>query len=113
MEKHSTSNLRVYTTWFSMLGGDSRSGWRSGVLPDPRVTHLWDEQRIAARWFSLHVEQTEGLIWDTYMLYGPQATWDSVESTPGPLVSSGATVVRKRAELEASLLPLLADTKKP
>jgi hypothetical protein len=97
----------VYTIWFSMLGGDSRSAWRSGALPDRRVTHLWDEQRLAAQWFSRHVEQTEGLVWDTYMLYGPDATWANMETAPEPLISSGATVVNKRAELESSLLPLL------
>ena len=27
----------MYTVWFSMLAGDSRSGWHSGAMPDPRV----------------------------------------------------------------------------
>ena len=90
-----------------MLGGDSRSAWRSGALPDRRVTHLWDEQRLAAQWFSRHVEQTEGLVWDTYMLYSPDANWANMETAPEPLISSGATVVNKRAALESSLLPLL------
>lgn len=108
LEKHPQANLKVYTVWFSMLAGDSRSRWRSGAMPDPRVTHFWDEERIASQWFAEHVEGAQGLTWDIYFLYGPEATWDA-NGTPQPLISSGATVLGKREELQTSLLPLLKE----
>jgi hypothetical protein len=73
LEKYPAANLKVYTVWFSMLAGDSRAGWRSGAMPDPRVTHLWDEERIASRWFAEHVVGAQGFTWDIYFLYGPNA----------------------------------------
>ena len=81
-------------------------------MPDPRVTHLWDEQRIASLWFAQHVDETQNLVWDTYLLYGPEAKWES-NGVPGPLISSGYTVLRKRGELQASILPLLREGSKP
>jgi hypothetical protein len=107
LEKYPSANLRVYTVWFSMLAGDSRSGWKSGAMPDPRVTHLWDEDRVASQWFSQQVWGEPGQMWDTYLLYGPDATWPGADSAPAPLIDTGATVVNEREQLEASLLPLL------
>lgn len=107
LAKHTQAKLKVYTVWFSMLFGDSRSGWRSGAMPDARVTHLWDEKRIASQWFSQQIWGETGNMWDTFLLYGPDAEWASADSAPMPLVSSGSTVVRERDKLESSLIPLL------
>jgi len=98
----------VYTVWFSMLAGDSRSGWHSGAMPDPRVTNLWDEQRIASQWFSQHIDGEQGYVWDAYYLYGPDARWDSANNAPTSLTSTGGTVRSKLGDLEASLTPLLS-----
>lgn len=106
LEKYPDANLRVYTVWFSMLGGDSRSGWRSGAMPDQRVTHFWDEERVASEWFAEKVAGEQGFMWDTYLLYDAQARWDG-ESAPQTLISKGRTVVREKDELEAKLAPLL------
>ena len=107
LAKYPTAPLRVYTVWFAMVPGDSRAGWRSGVLPDARVTHFWDAERVTGRWFAQHLDGEGGLMWDTYLLYGPEARWDTPTTAPLPLVSQGATVLRERAELHTRLLPLL------
>ena len=93
-----------------MLGGDSRSGWRSGATPDPRVTHLWDGGRVASQWFAEKVDGEQGFAWDTYFLYGPQARWEG-DAAPEPLIGRGGTVVRKKEELQAELAPLLQMSK--
>jgi hypothetical protein len=91
-----------------MLPGDRRSAWDAWVLPDPRVTHLWDEQHVAGRWFARYLDRaatTRDVFWDGYLLYGPEATW---ESAPAPLIgSSTGTVIGSRAALRKQLLPFL------
>ena len=104
LAKHPSANLRVYVVWFNMLWTDSRSGWDACAIPDPRVTHLWDDKRVAGQWFSQQIWGEQGFMWDTYLLYGPEAKWDSA---PAPLVSSGSTVVDKSGELRDKILPLL------
>jgi hypothetical protein len=107
LDKYPSANLQVYTVWYSVLAGDSRSAWRSGAMPDKRVTNLWDEQRVISQWVAAHVPGMEGFVWDGYLLYGPQAKWDSASSPPSSLLSAGATIVNTKQEIEAGLLPLL------
>ena len=104
LDKNPSPHLRVYAIWFNMLPGDSRAAWDGAVLADPRVVHLWDEQKLAGGWFAGHVSRSPGTEWDAYFLYGPQAKWDS---EPSPLVSWGGTIIGKRSQLEASIAPLL------
>ena len=111
LEKYPTANLRVYTIWLAVLGGDSRSAWRSGAMPDPRVTNLWDEDRIANDWFSEQLDGERGLIWDTYLLYGSDATWESASQAPSQLVSRGSTIASRFSELQASLLPMIEQSR--
>jgi hypothetical protein len=109
LEKHSSSQLRVYVIWFSMLPTDARSrwGWTGGVLADARALHFWDEKKIVGRWFAQQGNPEDsdgGIVWDAYYLYGPNAQWDS---KPEPLISTGTTVRDKVAELKKQLIPLL------
>ena len=71
---------------------------------DPRVIHLWDEEKIAGQWFAEHVEDYDGIVWDIYYLYGSEANWELI---PQPLVGSGFTVWGKREELQMRLVSLL------
>lgn len=77
-----------------------------GVLTDPRVVHFWDENRVVGRWFAQHDPENSdnGIVWDAYYLYGPEAAWDS---KPQPLISAGATVRSEADELKNKLLVLL------
>lgn len=104
LEKYPTANIRVYAVWFNMLPQDRRDGWDAGLMPDSRVTHFWDEQRLVSRWVARQIEQTEGFAWDTYLLYGPDASWTEV---PSPLRGTGRPVIRLRRELAEEITPLL------
>jgi hypothetical protein len=106
LEQNPSSEVRVYVIWFAMVPLDYRWRWDDEVMTDPRVIHLWDEKKLAGQWFAEHVEDYQGIVWDTYYLYGPEARWDR---TPTPLISSGYTVLAKREELQRSLVPLLKD----
>ena len=104
LEEHPDSDLRVYVVWFSMLTGDSRSGWDECVMSDPRAAHLWDERRLASQAFAGEVEGAAAPVWDAYLLYGPEAAWG--DEAPRP-ISSGYTVYGARQELKKNILPLL------
>ena len=104
LEKNPSANLRVCAVWFDMLAGDSRDGWDGAWLTDPRVVHLWDEQKLVGNWFADHVTRGHGTEWDVYFLYGPQARWESQPPAP---VSWGGTVEREVGKLQAGLAPLL------
>jgi hypothetical protein len=104
LEEHPDSDLKVYVVWFSMLAGDSRSGWDECVMSDPRAAHLWDDKHLASRSFAGEVKGAAAPVWDAYLLYGPQTTWGGDPSRP---ISSGYTVYGAREELEKNILPLL------
>ena len=107
LEEQPTAKLKAYTVWVPMLAGDSREGWRSGAMPDPRVTHLWDPQRVVSKWLDQHVEGVPNRLYDYYLIYGPDATWQDANTPPTSLIGLGATVLDKKEALEASLNPLL------
>jgi hypothetical protein len=50
------------------------------------------------------VDGYEGIAWDIYYLYGPDATWESV---PSPLVGEGGTIYGERVTLKMKLSTLL------
>ena len=74
--------------------------------------HDWDESGVVARFFGADPAfRGKGLIgwggvmWDTYLLFGPDATWSS---RPGPLRNSGSPVDHQIDDLRQALNPLLA-----
>ncbi len=87
-----------------MLGGDAREEWNGTTMPDPRVMHFWDGETVIGRWFAKQVDGYEGISWDTYYFYGPDATWESV---PSPLVGSGGTIYSERQALQMQVSTLL------
>jgi hypothetical protein len=97
----------VYTVWFNTLFGDSRSRWDGDGMVDPRVVHLWDEQKVVGDWYSANVTHARGTTWDFYALYDPQA---SDLSAP---ISTGGTIIGRREQLQLALLPLLGTTTTP
>jgi hypothetical protein len=99
LEKHPSSDVRVYVVWFDMLPGDNRALVDRRVLDDGRVTNLYDPGRVAGAWFSEHVNGGGGIVWDAYFLYGRDAAWTD---TPQPLLSSGGPVIGSSADLAAA-----------
>ena len=87
-----------------MLWSDTRQMWNGTTMPDERVIHFWDGERKVGSWFAEHVDGYEGIAWDAYYLYGPDAVW---ETTPTPLVGSGGTIYGERDALEMQVRTLL------
>jgi hypothetical protein len=107
LQRHQTSNIRVYAVWVPFLAGTQQAADVSQrVLPDPRVVHYWDGEATTSDWFAENVEHSFAPAWDVYYLYGPDATWQEV---PGPLVSSGATIIGSSSELNDAITPLFQD----
>jgi hypothetical protein len=99
-----SDQLRIYAVWLPMLAGDAREKWDGTTMPDNRVTHLWDGELYVGGWFAEQVEGYRGVSWDTYYLYGPDATWDT---TPSHLVGSGGTIYAEREALRMHVTTLL------
>jgi len=106
---HPQARLRVYTIWTSKVFGDARRRWDAAGLTDPRVVHLWDGDDVSGDWLAGHVTGSQGSDWDTYLLFGPEATWTS---QPTPLRASGSPVDDQIDALSHALSPLLAITTK-
>jgi hypothetical protein len=102
--QYSSEELRVYAVWLPMLWGDARERWNGTTMPDTRVIHFWDGDLQVGEWFAKQVDGFEGVAWDVYYLYGPDATWDTI---PMPLVDSGGTIYGERETLEMQLRAVL------
>ncbi len=89
-----------------LIAGDARSEWKKSFIPDPRVVHFWDEQRVVGRWFAEQGRYAGDVevVWDIYFLFGPEARW---EELPDPLLSWGNTVVGTREKLQRDFLALI------
>ena len=105
LRTHPHTRLRVYAIWVNKLFGDARNRWDAAGLTDPRVVHLWDADDISGGWLATNVAGYQGADWDTYLLFGPDATWTS---QPTPLVGSGSPVDHQIGDLRRALDPLLA-----
>ena len=99
LEKYPSSDVRVYVVWFDMLPADSRDLVDRKVLNDRRATNYYDPDRVVGAWFATHVDSEDGIVWDAYFLYGPDASWTA---NPSPLLSSGGTVIGSSSALAAA-----------
>jgi hypothetical protein len=88
-----------------MLGRDAREKWNGNTMPDARVTHYWDGNLQIGQWFAKQVDGYDGVAWDIYYLFGPDATWETV---PTPLMGEGITIYGERETLEMQVHTLLA-----
>ena len=104
LEQYPSEQVRVYVVWLPMLAGDSREEWDGSTMPDARVTHFWDGELQVGRWFAQQVNGYDGVAWDIYYLYGPDAVWENV---PSPLVGSGRTIYAERQSLQRQVSTLL------
>ena len=107
LNAHPNARLRVYAIWVNKLFGDARRRWDAAGLTDPRVVHLWDADDLSGDWLVGNVAGYQGGDWDTYLLFGPDATWIS---QPTPLASSGGPVDHQIQHLGRALTVLLASS---
>lgn len=98
LRKYPESPVRVYVIWFDMLPGDSRQLVDTRVLNDSRATNYYDPNRIVGSWFADRGGEQK-IVWDTYFLYGPDATWTD---EPQPLLSSGSSVIGSNGDLASA-----------
>ena len=107
LDRYDDPSLKVYAVWFSMVRGDKRSAFNPRLLTDPRVTHLWDEEKIVGRWFGENFE-LEGcdneVLWDAFFVFGPDAVW---MNKPGPLENCGFPIFKERRTLHDCVKGLL------
>jgi len=87
-----------------MLWRDSREMWNGTTMPDARVTHYWDGDHKIGQWFAREIDGYQGIAWDSYYLYGPDATWETI---PSPSVGSGGTIYGERDTLNTQVSTLL------
>ncbi len=87
-----------------MLATDARDEWDPGIFDDPRAVDFWDEERVLGSWFAdpanLGLDQLGPILWDAFLVFGPEARWDR---EPSPLVSVDAPVIGETAKLSAAL----------
>ncbi len=104
LAQYPSAKLRVYTVWLPMLWSDAREMWNGTTMPDTRVMHYWDGEAVIGQWFAKQVDGYEGIAWDAYYLYGPDATWETV---PSPLLGSGGPIYSEQAALKEQVSTLL------
>lgn len=109
LAKSPKADIRVFVIWFRMYPGDAESKWPSQLLTDSRVEHRWDESKAAGRWFFTNLQalrpsrggsrlfpQRVDALWDSYLLFGREATWNDM---PSGLLSWGYPILQSRAQL--------------
>ena len=104
LERHPDADLAVYVVWLPVLASDERFGV-ADVLVDERVRQFWDNDRLVSDEVGRLAGVDEGLAWDVYLVFRPDATWD--RRLPAPL-GRGAPVVVQIDALETLLRPYLA-----
>jgi len=110
LTKRPNADVRVFVIWFNMYPGDAESKWRSDLLTDRRVEHRWDEPKTAGRWFLTNLNslrpargtggrfpQRADALWDAYLLFGREGTWNG--ELPTGLLSWGSTLMGTRGQL--------------
>ena len=85
LAKAASPDLRTYVVWVPMSRGLERDVPRATrEVSDPRARHYWDGGgQLTAGYRSVLGGFIEP-VWDTYVLYGKDARWDS-ERPPAPV----------------------------
>ena len=113
LKGNTDADLRVYAVWFEMFPGDARERWLPEAMPDRRVRHYWDEEKVVGSWYGERIGEMraqlvpeskgvgdEPVLWDAYLVYGPEAHWADV---PSGLRRWGRTVIGTRESLREAL----------
>jgi len=83
---------------FNMYPGEKNLRWNSTRLPNPRVSHYWDMEKIVGRWLVDRkvIDYPHEALWDAYLLFKREAIWDA---KPQSLTSWGMPVYPNRKGL--------------
>ena len=77
LSKVADPDLRVYMVWVPKLRGlerDVPSATRQ--YPEPRAQHFWDAPGVMVTGYRQTLQLPEDA-WDVFLLYGPNARWES------------------------------------
>lgn len=101
--------LRVYAVWTPALPTDERSAWDAGLLDDGRVTSLWDRDLAVSTWAAetagLGVEPLGPVVYDAFVLFAPDARWDSV---PTGRLAAGLPILGESSKLATAIEQLVS-----
>jgi len=79
LKNTSRGKFKVYVVWTPVLFGDSREAAEESLreVPDPRVTHFWDNDKALGKKLGRLLELPHGkkFAWDVYLLYDAPAQW--------------------------------------
>lgn len=91
-----------------MLATDSRSKWDGSIFDDPRVTNLWDEDRVLGRWLAqrddLNATRFGPIVWDAFLVFGASSDW---QESPSALLATGSPVIGETSKLGATVASAL------
>jgi hypothetical protein len=108
LKRNPTLDVKVYAIWYEMYPGDSPDDFPAarGLMPDKRVTHLWDPGKDVGRWFYGFVpSDVRGEIeWDAFYLFDKTSVWND---KPTALLTAGRTILRERRNLTSKIAELM------
>src|SRR5262245_21986445 len=99
-----------------MYPGDARAKWPPSLLTDPRVQHLWDEERIVGRRFldqlapmmdrraAATMPPSADAMWDAYYVYPRGSRWQDPLPIPASWGYPIMVTSEQLAEQAAALL---------
>ena len=102
LERYPNEELEVYAIWFNMIPGDKKTRWNAEALPDKRVRHYWDTERMVGKWITKNVEDCQHLRpidWDSYYLFDGDAVWgdnlEGIEAFGTPIINNTEPLKRQ------------------
>ena len=71
--------VRALIVWVPKLGArESNVAEATHTIPDPRATHYWDGDSYLVHAYNATLNLGQDA-WDVYLLYGPNARWDTAQ----------------------------------
>jgi hypothetical protein len=86
MEKDPQKNIAVFIVWLKVLETDNEDAAVAAMkrIPDPRVQHYWDPQRVLnAQLLDAIMFDVNLRIYDIFLLYDGEARWEKRLPRPG------------------------------
>jgi hypothetical protein len=93
LDAHPDAKVRVYAIWLPIFDADVRQSWPADAFSDERVVQWWDQDTRVGRWYAPHMRDMEPrlatgsvdvggtILWDAYVVYGPEATWNDASTS--------------------------------
>jgi hypothetical protein len=86
LDRNDSDDIRMMIVWVKSLSTDAEEKLPLAidVIPDPRVTHFWDEERVLnAQLIDAVAFPVNMNVYDVFLLYDRDATWEKRLPRPG------------------------------